>query len=291
MARARAYLLSVSLFHLNVVSSFQARSTIFRTGSICGQRRNLALKGVLSTDSGDAGDAPQSVFLPQSALLGSNRPDLLSSDDETLNGQQDRRRWLRNSFMSTGLAASCPLPASASEKSRTEGYEVQKTEAEWQNVLSRQQYFILRQGGTESPYTSVLESEKRPGTFRCAACDTPLFESSQKFTSGTGWPSFAAPVTSATNPSFPNVEMEKVSQVRFQLAGAEVRCQTCGGHLGDVFADGFLFPGTPAAATGKRYCIDGGALVFVPSDQHVIDTEILRGDLPPKKESARVFPG
>jgi len=91
---------------------------------------------------------------------------------------------------------------------------------------------------------------------------------------------------STSNPSVSNVEMEEMSKIQFQLAGAEVRCQSCGGHLGDVFADGFLFPGTPAFVSGKRYCIDGAALVFAPKEQKVNadgELEIVRGDLPPPK--------
>ncbi|EED92822.1 predicted protein, partial [Thalassiosira pseudonana CCMP1335] len=138
---------------------------------------------------------------------------------------------------------------------------------EWNEMLSKQQYFILRQGGTESPYSSILEAEERPGVYACAGCGTPLFDGSQKFHSGTGWPSFATPVMNdSANPKVSNVEMEDVSQIQYQLAGAEVRCHSCGGHLGDVFADGYLFVGTPAFISGKRYCIDGGALVFVPKE-------------------------
>jgi peptide-methionine (R)-S-oxide reductase len=121
-------------------------------------------------------------------------------------------------------------------------------------MLSGQQYFILRRGGTEVPNSSPLVKEKRTGTFCCAGCDAPLFESAQKFESGTGWPSFAEPL--------PAVETMSGNVLQQALLGTEVRCGICGGHLGDVFADGFLFPGTPAALTGKRYCIDGAALFF-----------------------------
>ncbi len=79
-----------------------------------------------------------------------------------------------------------------------------------------------------------------------------------KFQSGTGWPSFAS--------ALPGVEIEKVNSIQLSLSGAELKCQTCGGHLGDVFNDGFLFVGTPAAKTGKRFCIDGAALVFKPAN-------------------------
>ena len=130
-------------------------------------------------------------------------------------------------------------------------------------MLSGQQYYILRQGGTEPPNSSPLYKEKRAGSFRCAGCDQPLFSSTAKFESGTGWPSFAtanegAEVVSNANPL--------LAAVATTLAGTEVRCGACGGHLGDVFNDGFLYPGTAAFSSGKRFCIDGAALVFYPAD-------------------------
>ncbi|KAL9189931.1 hypothetical protein ACHAXT_009606 [Thalassiosira profunda] len=201
------------------------------------------------------------------------------------------------SLLTTAIASPIPIASSAAAKnakSRTNGYAVQKTEAEWNENLSSMQYFILRQGGTESPYSSILEGEERPGAYICAGCGTPLFDAKQKFHSGTGWPSFATPLMSTSEPSVSNVEMEDVSKMQYQLAGAEVRCQTCGGHLGDVFADGFLFPGTPAFVSGKRYCIDGAALLFVPKEQKSGggDLEMVRGDLPPKNGGrGPVFPG
>ena len=113
-------------------------------------------------------------------------------------------------------------------------------------------------GCTEAPNSSPLVREKRAGRFVSAGCGNALFEAAQKFESGTGWPSFA----SATR----GVEVEAVNPINAALLGAELRCGNCGGHLGDVFNDGLLFPGTPAALTGKRFCIDGGALVFEPAD-------------------------
>lgn len=157
--------------------------------------------------------------------------------------------------------------------SRTEGYAVQKTEAEWRSQLSPVQYDILRRGGTEKPGYSILEKEKRAGEFRCAGCGTPLFASADKFNSGTGWPSFARRLE--------GVEVEQVNAVVANLAGAELRCATCGGHLGDVFRDGYLFVGTEAFATGERYCIDGAALIFYPAD----GSDPVRGDLPQTKET------
>ena len=168
-----------------------------------------------------------------------------------------------------------PASASNNAKDRTTGYAIQHTEREWAYILSGTQYNILRQGGTERPNSSILESEDRDGIFKCAGCNTPLFDSPQKFHSGTGWPSFAKGIES-------NVEVEDVNPVQANLLGAEIRCATCGGHLGDVFNDGYLFVGTPAFVSGKRYCVDGAALIFEPKD----GGELVYGDVSPKpKES------
>lgn len=146
-----------------------------------------------------------------------------------------------------------PGPRAAFAKSR-DGYAVQTIDGkDWDQVLSSGQYFVLRMGGTEPPNSSPLVRESRRGVFACAGCVAPLFDSTQKFESGTGWPSFAAARTGA---------VETVSS----LLASEVRCARCGGHLGDVFNDGARFPGTRAEVTGRRFCVDGAALVFIPSD-------------------------
>ena len=193
----------------------------------------------------------------------------------------DRRSMLNKvlSGSSSGALASLLVnveKASASSgKSRTDGYAFQRTEKEWASILSDEQYYVLRRGGTESPNSSILEGEDRPGTFVCAGCKTPLFASKAKFHSGTGWPSFATGLA--------GVEVEDVNPVQFNLLGAELRCGTCGGHLGDVFGDGLLFVGTPAFISGKRYCIDGAALIFQPED----GSNEIPGDLPnPKLKSS-----
>ncbi len=122
------------------------------------------------------------------------------------------------------------------------------TEDDWKRILTPEQYYILRKAGTETPFTSPLLKEHRPGTYVSADCNEPVFRSEQKFDSGTGWPSFWAPinadaiVTSTDNSLF----MERV----------EVR-SPCGGHLGHVFTDG-------PAPTGLRYCMNGDALKFIP---------------------------
>jgi len=146
-------------------------------------------------------------------------------------------------------------------------YPIQKTDDEWAEMLSPKQYDILRKGGTEKPYSSILEKETRNGVYKCAGCNTPLFLSKDKFKSGTGWPSFAASIEEG-------VEIDNVSDLRMNLVGAELRCKSCGGHLGDVFNDGFLFVGTPAFKTGKRFCIDGYAMNFYTK----FGLEEVRGD-------------
>ena len=198
------------------------------------------------------------------------------------NGKRDhstsRRRWLWTSVVSasavvsTGTVHAPDAEAMGNTKSRTDGYEVQKSPSEWRSMLTPTQYDVLRNGATERPYSSILEGEERPGIYSCAGCGTPLFESKQKFHSGTGWPSFAR--------ALEGVEIEDVNPVQANLGGAELRCRTCGGHLGDVFSDGFLFVGSPAFQSGKRFCIDGSALVFQPSNG---EAEVIGDRSPPPK--------
>jgi peptide-methionine (R)-S-oxide reductase len=165
-----------------------------------------------------------------------------------------------------------PQQAQAAGKSRIDGYAFQKSTEEWKSILTPRQFDILRNGGTENPYSSILEAEDRPGTFSCAGCGTALFDSKQKFHSGTGWPSFAK--------ALDGVEVENVNALQANLVGAELRCTTCGGHLGDVFKDGFLFAGTPAFESGKRCCIDGAALVFRSEDGE----EVIGDKVPSRKQ-------
>ncbi|CAJ1899070.1 unnamed protein product [Cylindrotheca closterium] len=176
-------------------------------------------------------------------------------------GEQHSRRQFASDIakpiLGSFIIGSAPTSAHASvPKSRSEGYDVQLSDAEWKSKLTPRQYEILREGGTERPYTSILEGEERAGKYSCAGCGTELFTSESKFHSGTGWPSFAT--------GLKGVEVKQVSKFEANLAGAEIRCATCGGHLGDVFNDGWIFPGTPAYDSGKRFCVDGSALVFRP---------------------------
>lgn len=136
----------------------------------------------------------------------------------------------------------------AGEKSAAGKFEVEKTAEQWKQQLTPEQYYILREAGTERPFSSPLNKEKRKGTFACAGCDLPLYSSDTKFDSGTGWPSFFR--------ALPNALVEK-SDRSFMMVRTETLCRRCGGHLGHVFDDG-------PKPTGLRYCMNGVALTFKP---------------------------
>lgn len=123
-------------------------------------------------------------------------------------------------------------------------------DADWRRRLSPQAYHVLREGGTEPPYSSGLHGEHRAGVFRCAGCAGAVFDAAAKFDSGTGWPSFVRPIDTAL--------VETRVDRRYYQVRTEVVCAACGGHLGHVFPDG-------PPPTGLRYCINGVALVFEPS--------------------------
>ena len=147
------------------------------------------------------------------------------------------------------LLFSCNSSAQKQKKQDKETFEVTKTDAEWKEELTEQEYYVLRQAGTERPFSSPLNKEYSEGTFHCAACNTPLFKSEHKFDSGTGWPSFDRAIEG-------NVAYSTDNNLGYTRT--EEHCATCGGHLGHVFNDG------PRDTTGKRHCINGVALEFVP---------------------------
>ena len=130
--------------------------------------------------------------------------------------------------------------------SKNETFAVQKSDAEWQKELDPQQFHVLRKHGTERAGTSPLNHEKRTGVFRCAGCGAPLFDSNTKYESGSGWPSFWAPMDHAVGTT---------TDRSFFMTRTEVHCAKCGGHLGHVFPDG-------PQPTGQRYCMNGAALKF-----------------------------
>ncbi|MDF5728474.1 MAG: peptide-methionine (R)-S-oxide reductase MsrB [Rhizonema sp. PD38] len=126
-------------------------------------------------------------------------------------------------------------------------FEITKTDEEWRKILTPEQFRVLRQQGTEFAGSSPLDKQYAKGTYVCAACNLPLFVSKTKFDSGTGWPSFYAPIDGAVGTSVDN---------SLFMTRVEVHCHRCGGHLGHVFDDG-------PAPTGKRYCMNGVAMKFV----------------------------
>jgi peptide-methionine (R)-S-oxide reductase len=125
--------------------------------------------------------------------------------------------------------------------------KIQKTEAEWKEQLTPEQYHVMREHGTERPFTHPLNSEKAKGTYVCAACGQPLFSSEAKFNSGTGWPSFTQPMDEAA--------VTEKQDRSHGMARTEVLCASCEAHLGHVFPDG-------PQPTGLRYCMNGTALNF-----------------------------
>jgi peptide-methionine (R)-S-oxide reductase len=130
-------------------------------------------------------------------------------------------------------------------------FPLERTDAEWRTSLSPEAYRVLRQHGTERPGSSSLNYEKRPGRFHCAGCGQALFDAATKYESGTGWPSFYAPLEGAVG--------TQVDRTLFMVR-TEVHCANCGGHLGHVFPDG-------PAPTGLRYCMNGAAMSFESADK------------------------
>ncbi|MCL4158916.1 UNVERIFIED_CONTAM: hypothetical protein GTU68_008633 [Idotea baltica] len=138
------------------------------------------------------------------------------------------------------------------QKKEQKVYKISKTETEWKAQLSDKEYYVLREAGTERPFTSPLNKNYETGIYVCKACETPLFKSEHKFDSGTGWPSFDREIEG-------NVAYGTDSKLGYSRD--EEHCATCGGHLGHVFNDG------PRNTTGKRHCINGVALKFIPEEK------------------------
>ncbi len=167
----------------------------------------------------------------------------------------DKRQFLKIGAVGLGaIALSRYLPSLAandaqlaSDGTKADGdFEITKTESEWREILTTEEFAVLRQEKTERPFSSPLDKLTTAGTYSCAGCSLPLFSAESKFDSGTGWPSFYAPLENAI--------ATRVDR-SFLMERTEVHCRRCGGHLGHVFDDG-------PAPTGKRYCLNGVALDF-----------------------------
>ena len=153
----------------------------------------------------------------------------------------------RRQMLAAGGAATA-LAVIGSARAATGNFEFTLSDAEWKKRLSPAAYAVLRKEATETPGSSKLLKEHRPGIFACAGCSLPLFSSKTKYDSGTGWPSFWQPLPKAVGTS---------SDRLLGFERVEVHCRRCGGHLGHVFDDG-------PKPTGKRYCMNGVAMTFVP---------------------------
>ena len=160
------------------------------------------------------------------------------------------RRHFLLSNSAIGLAAWLGMSRFVAASAAEEALRVTHTDIEWRKLLTPDQYAVLRQSATERPFSSPLLNEHRPGLFACAGCDLGLFSSETKFESGTGWPSFWAPLNEQA--------IGTTRDTTLGMIRVEVHCSRCGGHLGHVFNDG-------PKVTGLRYCMNGVAMTFKPA--------------------------
>lgn len=167
----------------------------------------------------------------------------------TSSSLDQRRNFLKFALGGASLLALSQARVARAATAGTAVSKISRSNAEWKKLLTSEQYYILREEGTERPYTSELLKEKRTGTFACVACDLSLFASNTKFESGTGWPSFYQAIEG---------HVETKIDYKIIVPRTEYHCARCGGHHGHVFEDG-------PKPTGLRYCNNGVALKFIPA--------------------------
>ncbi len=160
-----------------------------------------------------------------------------------------RRNFLRTSMAAISAAVGGGAVLGTRSRAEAKSYPVSMTDDQWRKRLTPDQFAVLRQEATERPFTSPLTENKKSGRYACAGCDTPAYSSETKFDSGTGWPSFWAPLSASV--------VDTKTDRKLLYARTEVHCATCGGHLGHIFDDG-------PKPTGKRHCLNGVALKFMP---------------------------
>lgn len=163
-----------------------------------------------------------------------------------------RLSWIWSALVAVGLGTAGASPLIAAPASQVPARAVSKvvrSEAEWKQLLTPQQFRVLREKGTDLAHTGKYVQEKKAGTYRCAGCGLELFSSATKFESGTGWPSFWKPIAAA--------HVGEVADTTHGMTRTEVICNRCGGHIGHVFDDG-------PEPTGLRYCLNSSALAFLP---------------------------
>lgn len=157
----------------------------------------------------------------------------------------------RQVLAALGVSVTIPaLAACGSSPAQAKGYAISLSDGEWRKRLTKDEYWVLREAGTEKPFSSPLNHEKRKGTFHCAGCANALYSSRTKYDSGTGWPSFWAAIDKGA--------VRTSTDYKLGYPRTEVHCADCGGHLGHIFGDG-------PRPTGQRHCINGLALDFRPA--------------------------
>ncbi|NHQ72900.1 peptide-methionine (R)-S-oxide reductase MsrB [Roseovarius gahaiensis] len=156
----------------------------------------------------------------------------------------------RRSFVSAALGAAAGLSLARPAVASDDKFEVTRSDAEWQAMLTDRQYQVMRRDGTEPAYSSPLDKQYDPGLYHCRGCDQPLYSSEHKYDSGTGWPSFWQPI----KPSAIGTKRDW----KLLIPRTECHCSRCGSHLGHIFDDG-------PQPTGKRHCLNGVSLVFKPA--------------------------